>query len=63
MLASRLKSGLGKCISENQLAFLKGRFILDGVVVLNEIIEEAKKTKRKLLIFKADFAKAFDSVD
>lgn len=63
VLAMRLKSVLSKIISENQSAFLKGRYILDGVVALNEIIEDAKKSKRSLLIFKVDFAKAFDSVD
>lgn len=36
LLAGRLSKVLGSIISENQTAFLKGRNILDGVVVLNE---------------------------
>lgn len=63
MLASRLKLVLAKIISENQSVFLSGRYVLDRVVVLNEIIEEARRTKRSLLILKVDFAKAFDYVD
>lgn len=43
VLVRRLKSVVGKLISKNQSAFLKDRFILDGVVALNEIIEDAKK--------------------
>lgn len=32
-------------------------------MALNEIIEDAKRSKRSLLVFKVDFAKAFNSVD
>lgn len=62
VLAKRMKSVMGKLIGETQSAFLKDRFILDGVVILNEAIEDARKTKAKRLLFKVDFAKAFDSV-
>lgn len=31
--------------------------------MLNEVIDDAKKGKRKSLLFKIDFAKAYDSVD
>lgn len=62
VLASRIKLVIGNLIGVTQSAFIKGRFILDGVVVLNEAIEEAKKSKVKRIIFKADFAKAFDSI-
>lgn len=58
-----IETNYGKSHTENVLAFLNGRNILDGIVVLNEIIEEARSTKKSLLIFKLDFAKTFDSVD
>ncbi|GAU42970.1 hypothetical protein TSUD_188430 [Trifolium subterraneum] len=45
LLANRLKKVLGKLISNCQSAFLPQRQILDGVVVLNEIIDLAKKRK------------------
>ncbi|KAL6537873.1 hypothetical protein OROHE_012160 [Orobanche hederae] len=49
-------------IGESQSAFVKGRNIMDGIVILNEIIEEAKQRKKRLF-FKVDFAKAYDSVE
>lgn len=63
MLARRLKTVLGKLIGGTQSAFLHGRNILDGVVILNEAIEDAKRLKKERLILKVDFAKAFDSID
>nr|GEX14101.1 RNA-directed DNA polymerase, eukaryota, reverse transcriptase zinc-binding domain protein [Tanacetum cinerariifolium] len=39
-----------------------GRQILDGPLILSEIIDWYKKRKKKLMLFKVDFEKAFDSV-
>lgn len=50
-------------IGESQCTFISGRYILDGVVALNEVVEEVKSSKKEMLVFKADFAKAYDSVD
>ncbi|XP_057809058.1 uncharacterized protein LOC131023530 [Salvia miltiorrhiza] len=63
ILAQRLSAVMDSIISENQSAFIKGRFILDGVVILSEVIEEAKREKNGRMIFKIDFAKAYDSVE
>ncbi|GLT51328.1 hypothetical protein SLA2020_247510 [Shorea laevis] len=63
VLANRLKSVLPGVISENQSAFLGGRQLVDGVLVLNEIVEEVKRKKQSAFVFKADFAKAYDCVD
>lgn len=62
VLANRLQKVVGKVISNTQAAFIKDRFILDGVVVLNETIEDARRSKEKRIFFKVDFEKAFDSV-
>lgn len=62
ILASRLKGVLPGIISTTQTAFLKGRQILDGVLVANEVINYAKKKKKPLYLFKVDFEKAYDSV-
>lgn len=43
VLARRLKTVVGKVIREAQSAFVKGQCILDGVMALNEAIEDAKK--------------------
>ena len=39
---------------------MKGRQILNGILVANEVVDEEKKD---LLLFKVDFEKAYDSVD
>nr|GEX53544.1 RNA-directed DNA polymerase, eukaryota [Tanacetum cinerariifolium] len=43
-------------------SFIKGRQILDGPLILNEVISWCKARKEQLLMFKVDFQKAFDSV-
>lgn len=63
VLARRMKVVMGKLIGDAQSAFIQGRNIMDGVVVLNEVIEDAKKSKVERLIVKVNFVKAYDSVD
>ncbi|KAJ9557691.1 hypothetical protein OSB04_012305 [Centaurea solstitialis] len=63
VLADRMKAVMGSIISDVQSAFLKGRSILDGVLIANEAVNYLKGTKRKALIFKVDFEKAYDSVN
>lgn len=55
-----LSKVLANRLSPSQTAYVEGRSILDGPLILNEIIAWAKARKRKLLIFKVDFEKAFD---
>nr|ABN08584.1 RNA-directed DNA polymerase (Reverse transcriptase) [Medicago truncatula] len=45
------------------MAFIKGRQILDGILLANEVVDEARKLKKELLLFKVDFGKPYDSVD
>src|SRR3954469_8583494 len=40
-----------------------GSQILDGVLVTNELLDLAKRKKRSCIMFKVDFAKAYDCVD
>jgi hypothetical protein len=42
---------------------VKERQILDGILIANEVVDEAKKTNKELMLFKVDFEKAYDSVD
>jgi hypothetical protein len=63
VLANRLKKVIGEVISETQSAFISGRQILDGILIANEIVDEAKRKKKEALLFKVDFEKAYDSVD
>jgi hypothetical protein len=63
VLANRLASVIGVLIPKYQSAFLKGRQLVEGVVVVNEVIDYARKTRNNCMIFKVDFEKAYDSVD
>ena len=45
------------------LAFLKGRTLVDDVLVVNELVDFVQKTKRQCLILKVDFEKAYKLVD
>ncbi|KAJ9557940.1 hypothetical protein OSB04_012554 [Centaurea solstitialis] len=50
-------------VREHHRGILKGRYILDGVLIANEVVEDLRKTKRKGMVFKVDFEKAYDSVE
>ncbi|MCI37724.1 RNA-directed DNA polymerase (Reverse transcriptase), partial [Trifolium medium] len=54
---------MNSVIASNQSAFLKGRNLVDGVMVVNEVVDLAKRTGKECVIFKVDFEKAYDSVD
>nr|GEW66455.1 RNA-directed DNA polymerase, eukaryota, reverse transcriptase zinc-binding domain protein [Tanacetum cinerariifolium] len=53
---------LQHCLELLNTAFLSGSEILDGVLIANEIVNVALKSKLELLLFKVDFEKDFDSV-
>ena len=44
-----------------QSVFLNSRKILYGPLVVNEMVHWFKQMKKKLMIFKLDFEKAYDS--
>lgn len=62
LLVERLANKAQKLTDPCQTAFIKGRYILDGVVILHEVIHELRTKKQKGVIFKIDFEKAYDSV-
>lgn len=41
------------------MAFIKGRQILDGVLIANELVDEASREKKEVMLFKVDFEKAY----
>ncbi|GLT66339.1 hypothetical protein SLA2020_387070 [Shorea laevis] len=63
VLANRLKNVMFEIITESQSAFVGGRQLVDSVLILNEVVDEAKKKKQQAFIFKADFEKVYDCVD
>lgn len=62
ILSKRLKMVQPKWIDVNRFAFLGGRNMLDSVMIVNEVVDEAKKKKKPTLTFKLDYEKAYDSV-
>ncbi|CAK8541382.1 unnamed protein product [Lathyrus sativus] len=50
-------------ISSIQTTFIKGRKLLNRVLVLNEIVDLAKRSKRIYVLLKVDFEKAYDCMD
>ena len=63
VLANRLRLIIGSVISDSQSSFVKGRQILDGILVANEVVDDARRSNKDLLLFKVDFKKACDSID
>jgi len=63
VLSLRLKKVINKVIDVRQSTFLKGRGLLDSVLVVNEVLEEYKRKRKSCVFFKVDYEKAYDSVN
>jgi len=63
ILANRLRVVIRSVVSDSQSAFVKGKQILDGILLANEAVDVARCLKKEMLLFKVDFEKAYDSVD
>ncbi|GJW77906.1 putative RNA-directed DNA polymerase, eukaryota, reverse transcriptase zinc-binding domain protein [Tanacetum coccineum] len=60
ILANRMSKVIDSIINHEQSAFISSRQILDGPLILSEVIDWYKRRKKKLLLFKDDFEKAID---
>jgi hypothetical protein len=59
----RVEPVMNKLIHPCQNAFIKGRFIADGVMLLQEVLRESKSRKKQGVVLKIDFEKAYDKVN
>ena len=63
VLATRIKDVIGMMVGEVQSAYVDGRSILDGPLIVNELCGWAKSARKKIMLFKVDFDNAFDSIN
>ena len=62
ILANRLAGRLDQLVSPNQSAFIKGRFIQDNFMLVQQTARHLQQQKQARLLLKLDITKAFDSV-
>lgn len=63
LLANKLKRVVRNLVSRSQTTFVSDRHIQDGIVVLKEIVDLEKRQKRKCLLLRVDFKKAYDNIN
>ncbi|KAK1308175.1 hypothetical protein QJS10_CPA09g01057 [Acorus calamus] len=61
--ANRLKGVCGDLVDTAQVAFIPGRQLHQGFLTTQLVVNALHKDHRKGLLFKLDFAKAYDNVD
>ncbi|KAJ4758597.1 RNA-directed DNA polymerase (reverse transcriptase)-related family protein [Rhynchospora pubera] len=62
ILANRLQSFMPELISPLQTAFTKGRSVMESFMIAREYLSFYHKRKIPALMYKVDFAKAFDTI-
>lgn len=63
VLEERLKLVLPSTISPNQSTFVRGRRIVDPILIANEIVDWWRCSKQQGIIIKLDVKKAFDKIN
>ena len=63
LITERLKIVIGKLVDGHQMAFLKGRQIMDVMLIANETVDSRQKQKNPGILCKLDMEKAYDHVN
>lgn len=62
VLAARLQKEIMKLVDDDQSGFVKTRCIADNFIYATDLIQTCKQKKKKAMVLKLDFRKAFDTV-
>jgi hypothetical protein len=62
IIANRIKTILPIIIPENQGGFIKGKHIVDNIILVQEALHSSIWSKYKVMIIKLDLTNAFDRV-
>ncbi|KAF3663695.1 hypothetical protein FXO37_11846 [Capsicum annuum] len=63
LLAERLKKVTHKLIDRQQMTFIKGRQIMDAVMIANELVDSRVKSNQPGILCKLDIQKAYDHLN
>jgi len=63
VLANRMADTLPYLVHPDQAAFIKGRNIDEPIMIIQDVMDYVKTKNKSLLLFAADFEKAFDSIE
>ena len=63
VIDNRIKMTLQLLISLEKFGFVEGRKIMDGIILVHEVIQSLKKTKILGMMLKLDIAKAYDKLN
>ncbi|WMV36832.1 hypothetical protein MTR67_030217 [Solanum verrucosum] len=63
LLTERMKTVMGELVDEHQMAFLKGRRIMDAALLANELVDSRVKQKLVGVLCKLVIEKAYDHVN
>jgi hypothetical protein len=61
-MTDRITPIADKLISDSWTSFIRGKNILEGVIILHEVIHELKRSGRRGVLFKIAFEKDYNKV-
>jgi hypothetical protein len=63
LLANRLENVCQRLIAREQSAFIRGRYILESVIIAHELVHSVHKSREPGVILKLDYEMAYNRVN